>query len=447
MKKKKSNGSEKAFILTGCLLLLCAAILLTVAALKIKEEKAAFEATVDEALAQCVAGIRSSVVESSVTADRSAGKVIFVKGTGEPVFDEAVLRQNISAAMKNGEEYHWVPQYMPPKCPDFYGLYQQLYAEVADACFLTDGSHEIAAESTGCSFDAAAAIALWQSAGTGEELSVPLNVVAPTVTKAELEERMFRDLLGAVTTKYNNSNENRSSNVRLASSKIDGVVLWPGETFSYNDVVGARTEEAGFLLAPAYAGYGDIKDEWGGGVCQVSTGVYAASLFAFLEITSHTCHIYPPNYIQLGMDATVSIPEGGGRVLDLKVTNNKAWPVKIVSYCEEYTDENNGRPRKNVTVEIWGTLEEDDYMPVEFDNSYADIYDYDRKIAPAYPDREGYKIKFTHDENEFEDDYGKGLRTATHRKVYDSRGNLVEDFIINKTYSAGYALDTYYYKE
>ena len=260
-----------------------------------------------------------------------------------------------------------------------------------------------------------------------------------------LEALLYRDLLGAVTTKYNNSGINRCINVRLASSKVDGVVLFPGEEFSFNTVVGARTEEAGFLPAPAYAGYDDIKDEIGGGVCQVSTGVYAAALFSFLDVTSHTSHLYPPNYIQLGTDATVTIPEGGGRSIDLKFVNSKSCPVKIVSYCEESVRDN-GRPLRTVTVEIWGTLEEDDYMPVEFDNSYIDIYDYDRLIDPAYPDREGYKIKFTHEETEFEDDYGRGLHTLTHRKVYDSSGNLVEDKIINPTYSAGYALDTYYYR-
>ena len=85
-------------------------------------------------------------------------------------------------------------------------------------------------------------------------------------------------------------------------------------------------------------------------------------------------------------------------------------------------------------------------MPVEFDNSYSNIYDYDRIVDPPYPDREGYKLKFTHEETEFEDDYGSGIRTLTHRKVIDSRGNVVQDRIINRTYSAGYAMDTYYYK-
>ena len=328
--------------------------------------------------------------------------------------------------------------------PDFAALYEEVCFDASDASFSTDGSHTIIPEKSGLRFDPDDARKRWEASSEGE-VRIPLHTVEPAVRSGMLEALLYRDLLGAVTTKYNNSGINRCINVRLASSRVDGVVLFPGEEFSFNAVVGARTEEAGFLPAPAYAGYDDIKDEIGGGVCQVSTGVYAAALFSFLDVTSHTSHLYPPNYIQLGTDATVTIPEGGGRSIDLKFVNSKSCPVKIVSYCEESVRDN-GRPLRTVTVEIWGTLEEDDYMPVEFDNSYIDIYDYDRLIDPAYPDREGYKIKFTHEETEFEDDYGRGLHTLTHRKVYDSSGNLVEDKIINPTYSAGYALDTYYYR-
>ena len=328
--------------------------------------------------------------------------------------------------------------------PDFHALCEEICYDAVDASFSTDGSHTILPEKPGRRFDPDDAQKRWEQSAEGE-VQIPLEVVRPQVISGMLETLLYRDLLGAVTTKYNNSGETRCINVHLASAKVNGVVLFPGEVFSFNQVVGPRTEEAGFLPAPAYAGYDDIKDEIGGGVCQVSTGVYAAALFAFLDVTSHTSHIYPPNYIQLGTDATVTIPEGGGRSIDMKFVNSKNYPVKIVSYCEE-TVRDNGRPLRTVTVEIWGTLEDDDYMPVEFDNSYIDIYDYDRIIPPAYPDREGYKIKFTHEETEFEDETGRGLHTLTHRKVYDSAGNLVEDKITNPTYSAGYALDTYYYR-
>jgi hypothetical protein len=218
--------------------------------------------------------------------------------------------------------------------------------------------------------------------------------------------------------------------------------MYPGDEFSYNQVVGARTEEAGFLPAPAYAGVGEdgVKDEIGGGACQVSSTLYCASIFAFLETVERTAHVYPVNYIQLGTDATVTIPEEGGNVMDMKFRNNKNYPIRIVAYTEE-TDE-----LKTLTVEIWGTLEESDFMPIEFDNTASYTWDiiYDRVIQPAYPDREGYKIKFDTERYTFEDAMGAGRRTITHRKVYDTAGNLVLDEVLNPTISTGYAMDTYY---
>ena len=98
-----------------------------------------------------------------------------------------------------------------------------------------------------------------------------------------------------------------------------------------------------------------------------------------------------------------------------------------------------------LTFEVWGTLEEGDYMPVEFDNSYTWQYDYHRYIDPAYEDREGYAIKFQTEIYGFEDDIGMGYRTLTHRLVLDMEGNVVSDEIINKKLENGnYAMDTYY---
>lgn len=370
------------------------------------------------------------------------------KGSGGAALDRAVLEERIISALEAGDnDIEFCSLASEPETPDFSGILSQICTDAEPACFSADGSHTVIPGRAGYLFDTAEAERLWRAAAPGENISVPLERDSSVYTAEYLDAMMYRDLLGAVTTKYNNSDEDRSSNVRLAASIIDGTVLFPGEVFSFNDTVGARTAEAGFLMAPAYAGYDDITEEIGGGVCQVSTGVYAASLFAFLQIKTHTCHIYPTNYIQLGTDATVTIPQDGGRTIDLQIVNNRAWPVKITAYCEETEDRGDGKPLKTVTVEIWGTLEPDDYMPVEFDNSYENIYSYDRVIDPAYPDREGYKLKFTHDEQEFEDDYGKGIRTLTYIRIIDSAGNVVEKRIVNPLYSFGYGMDTYYYKK
>ena len=88
---------------------------------------------------------------------------------------------------------------------------------------------------------------------------------------------------------------------------------------------------------------------------------------------------------------------------------------------------------------------DDDYMPVEFDSSYSWVYDFDKFIDPAYPDRDGYTIKLTHETYGFEDDVGSGYRTLTHRQVIDADGNIVVDEITNtKLANGNYAMDTYY---
>ena len=85
-------------------------------------------------------------------------------------------------------------------------------------------------------------------------------------------------------------------------------------------------------------------------------------------------------------------------------------------------------------------------MPVEFDNTYSWVYDYDRFIDPAYPDRPGYTIKlFVEYQGGFEDEFSSGYRTLTHRYVIDEEGTLVQDDIVNlKLENGSYGLDTYY---
>lgn len=403
---------------------------------------------INNAIKELQGKIDSSLSDGSFVLDRERCELKVYKGYGNRIqLKTDGLCEKIAELLESGQTEYTYKEILTQKIdPNLELLQENACTKPENACFSTDKSHTIVKERDGYSFDISQAETIWNGASVGDEIAIPLTVRKAEVTAEHLESMMYRDLLGAMTTKYNNSNENRSSNVRLAASLVNNTVLFPGEEFSFNDTVGKRTEEAGFLMAPAYAGYGDMKEEIGGGVCQVSTGIYASALFAFLEITSHTCHVYPPNYIQLGTDATVSIPESG-RAIDFKFKNSKSYPVKIVGYCEETEDPKTGKPSKKVTIEIWGTLEESDYMPVEFDNAWGDVYDYDRIIEPAYPDRPGYRIQFTHDETEFEDDTGKGLRTLTYRRVYDSDGNVVEKKILNKEYSFGYGMDTYYYKE
>ena len=390
----------------------------------------------DGLIDNCVARVQSNMGSEDYTVDKEASSLVMIKGRNQLNFDKVDFRNTIITALKLGQReiyYNRLVGEIPE--PDFQAIYDKLWQEPSDAYYVDNVSYQVVDEVVGCKFDVQNARALWESAQPGDTVTIPLEITKPAVTGESLRSQLFHDLLGACLTKFPNSGENRRSNLQLCASKIDGYILNPGEVFSYNEVVGERTEEAGFKPAPAYVD-GAEKDEIGGGACQVSSTLYAATAFAFLETVERTSHVFKVSYMQRGTDATVTIP-AEGKIIDFKFCNNKSYPIQIRA---EFNNE-----ESTINVEIWGTLEDYDYMPVEFDNTYGWEHDYDRVIEPAYPDREGYKIKFNVETWGFEDTFSTGYRTLTHRLVIDRNGNTVEDQILNPPLaSGGYALDTYY---
>lgn len=129
-------------------------------------------------------------------------------------------------------------------------------------------------------------------------------------------------------------------NIVKAASLIDGLVINPGETFSINAALGPRNGENGWKIATGIK-YGTYVQEYGGGVCQVSSTLYNAALMADLEITERYHHSWPLGYIPVGRDATIST---GGP--DLLITN--ASPARI--FIRAFTDEK----EKTVTVRLYG---------------------------------------------------------------------------------------------
>ncbi len=390
---------------------------------------------IDGLVDDCISRVQSNMGTEEYTIDTDAGKITMFKGYNQLNFDRNDFRDTILSALYYGQSeifYNRLTNQITP--PDFEAIHASIWKEPVDAYLLDDGSYTVVDEVVGCTFDVNAARALWDAAAPGDLVTIPIEVIRPNVTGEELRAYFFHDLLGACLTKFPNSGENRRSNLALCASKIDNYIVAPGEVFSYNEVVGERTEEAGFKPAPAYVD-GAEKDEIGGGACQVSSTLYAATAFAFLETVERSNHMFKVSYMQRGTDATVTIPVDG-KVIDFKFRNNKNYPIKIKTYFNN--------EESTIGVEIWGTLEEGDYMPVEFDNTYGWEHDYDRVIAPAYPDRPGFKIKFQVDTYGFEDDFSTGYRTVTHRLVIDEQGNIVEDTVLNPGTPEHYAMDTYY---
>jgi len=146
------------------------------------------------------------------------------------------------------------------------------------------------------------------------------------IPDADLDE--IKDIVSQFSTHFPASNRPRCSNIRLASSKLRGVVLMPGEVLSFNGTVGRRTIKGGFQLAGVYKnGKHDVGV--GGGICQVSTTLYNACLLADLKIRQRSNHSLPVAYVPLGRDATVDYGD-----LDLIVENTYSTPIAVDSHYE-----------------------------------------------------------------------------------------------------------------
>ena len=136
-------------------------------------------------------------------------------------------------------------------------------------------------------------------------------------------------LLGSFTTRYDSSNVNRSSNIRLAAELLNGVKVDGGKTFSFNDSVGARLPERGFLPAKIIEN-GEFSEGVGGGVCQVSTTLYNAALLSGMTVTEYHPHSLSVSYVEPSRDAMVS-----GSACDLKFRNPSAFPLYIRSHAAD----------------------------------------------------------------------------------------------------------------
>jgi vancomycin resistance protein YoaR len=151
---------------------------------------------------------------------------------------------------------------------------------------------------------------------------IPMIPVQPTVTAEDLK-KVNQKLIGDYRTKFEPGNVNRTTNIKLASSKINNLVLMPGEIFSFNKVVGPRTAERGYKMAHVIV-KGEFVDGIGGGICQVSSTLFNSVDEAGLKIVAVQHHSKEVTYVPPGRDATVS---WGGP--DFRFKNNLNKPILI----------------------------------------------------------------------------------------------------------------------
>ncbi len=355
----------------------------------ISVDEAAVKARVDNIARE----IELALTGSDLSVDENSIRI--VKGAKSVTLDSNEITKLIVEAFeaRNYEPIKYEGSIEMDEELDINELRERVFSECADA-FYDGETDSIVAETVGVSFDTAEAQRLWDKAVYGEEVIIPLIIEQPEVTAAKLEELLFSHCFCSKSTTLWGSSDNRINNVTKAAASVNEFVLMPGEEFSYNDVLGERTKENGYLQAGAYSD-GQTVQEYGGGICQISSAVYYCALYANLKITSRTCHMFPVGYVPPGLDATVS---WGGP--EFKFVNNRDYPIKIKAWIED----------KNAIVEIWGT---------DVDGSYVEM---------TYSTALVYDKEFT--------EVAIGYKATSYRSVYDKNGNLLSQKLeANSRYS------------
>ena len=188
--------------------------------------------------------------------------------------------------------------------------------------------HTVAKEAPGCLvmvYDGLVELEYLARAGVDGPRTISLGTsgVPARVTTEKLAEIDISTVLGGWETHYSSVgvDSDRTYNLKVGADHLNGHILMPGELFSFNEVVGNRTEKEGYRVAPVIQS-GELVDGLAGGMCQIASTLHAAAFFAGLEIVSSTPHSRPSSYIPMGLDSTVVYP-----TTDLKLRNPYDFPI------------------------------------------------------------------------------------------------------------------------
>lgn len=296
-------------------------------------------------------------------------RLLITAGTGKNVIDEPAVLKAILAELENqtGEAITLLAKENVTQQLSVSQILDMVSQEPRDAYYSEEINqiipHQVGIEA---SYDPIYS-SQFLAVGMKEPVSFPLKLTLPEITTEELQKKLFRDLLGTHTSNYNAGQISRSHNVALAASKLHNRVFKEGEILSYNDIVGQRTVAAGFQAATVYVG-NKLEQGIGGGICQVSSTLYAAALRAGLEVVERVNHSMPVAYMPAGMDATVSYGS-----IDLKLKNNTAYPIRVEATAV------GGK----MTVNIYGTRDDTTYDEIVVFNEAIGSIDYTTVEEPV----------------------------------------------------------------
>lgn len=221
---------------------------------------------------------------------------------------------------------------------------------------------------------------------TGDiEINATVDNVQASITADKLSKINTR--ISSFSTSFAGSSANRASNIILATKSINGKMLMPGDTFSFNGVVGERTAKKGYKEAPVIVG-NKLDSGLGGGICQVSTTMYNAVIRANINATERSHHTLPSHYIGLGMDATVDYGN-----IDYKFKNTLNFPIYIEGYAQGNNLVFNVYSDMSLTSRTYDLISET-YDITQPETKYIDDPTlYEGETVVDQPPSIGYKVK------------------------------------------------------
>ena len=209
-------------------------------------------------------------------------------------------------------------------------------------------------------------------------------------------------MITQAVTNASSSNSNRLSNIKLALSSINGYCLEPGETFSFNEAVGQRTTARGYKKATAYSS-GEVTEQVGGGICQVSTTLFNAVVKADLKVKERHNHSLTVSYVDLGKDAAVN---WGSQ--DFRFENTSDDNIYLVCYMTN---------DKRVRIGVFGKLLEDG-MTITLQGRQTGTIDFETQYQLNMTMRSG--------EQKIAQPGKNGFTATTHKIYWDANGNEIK---------------------
>ncbi|RDY29459.1 hydrolase [Romboutsia weinsteinii] len=286
---------------------------------------------------------------------------------------------------------------------------KEIDVEVKDASISISGSNiNITDDQPGLKVNVGDSVSEFKNKVSKGNLNPEIIVtkVEAKIKKEELES--IDTVLGSHSTKFDGGTTGRNTNIRLAAERTSNVLLMPGESFSYNDHTGLRTIANGYKNAPVIV-QGVVQEGVGGGVCQVSTTLYNATLYAGLEYVNLRNHSIPSSYAEKGRDATVA--DGS---IDFVFKNNLSYPIYVNNYVSGNT----------VTCQIYGSYKDKQKIEIVTSTDGVSAAPTKKVDDPTLPQGQEKVLEKGRD----------GYTVSTYRVYKDGNGDVLKKEKVSTSY-------------